>query len=84
MLVNHIHRMADLLHMDVVQQLEVALLGSPASRLVDILMKRLKPASLLMRPNVQPPQVYMSSPPAPAPQMIPIVGVTSNTRKSIQ
>ena len=62
--------------MDLVQQLGVVLLGYLASRLVDILAERLQPSSLPMRPNVQPPQVYKLSPPAPASQKIPMVGVT--------
>ena len=62
--------------MDVVQQLEVALLGSPASGLIDILADRLQWSSF-KNPNVQPSQVYTSSPSAPAPQMILIVGVTA-------
>ena len=59
------------------QQLKVALLVSPASELIDLLAKRLQQSPLPMKPNVQLPQVYMSSPSAPPPQMIPIVGVTA-------
>ena len=63
--------------MDDMQQLKVALLSSPASGLIDILVERLQQSPLPMKPNVQLPQVYTSSPSAPPPQTIPIVGVTS-------
>ena len=36
-LARHIKSMADLLHADAVQQLEVALLGSPAAQIIDLL-----------------------------------------------
>ena len=36
-LVSHIWSMADLLHVNAIQQLEVALLGSPAAQVIDLL-----------------------------------------------
>ena len=39
LLANHIHRIANLLHMDAMQQLEVALLDSPASGLIHLLVE---------------------------------------------
>ena len=36
-LANHIHSLAELLHADAIQQLEVALLGSLAAKLLDVL-----------------------------------------------
>ena len=37
--------------MDTVQQLEVALLGSPVSGLIDLLAERLQRSTILMTPN---------------------------------
>ena len=37
-LTNHIHSLAKLLHTDMTQQLEIALLGTPAAKILDILM----------------------------------------------
>ena len=36
-LANHIHSLAELLHADAIQQLEVALLGTPAAKVLDVL-----------------------------------------------
>ena len=36
-LANHIHSVVQLLHADTIQQLELALLGSPAAKLLDVL-----------------------------------------------
>ena len=36
-LVNHIHSLAELLHTDAIQQLEVALLGTPVAKMLDVL-----------------------------------------------
>ena len=77
-LVAHIHRVADILYVDAMQQLEVALLSSPASGLIDLLAERLPQSPFLMKPTVQPPHVYTSSPSAPPPPTIPIVGVTTS------
>ena len=41
-LANHIHSMADLLHVDAMQQLKVALLDSPAAGIIDLLAKGLQ------------------------------------------
>ena len=35
-LADHIKRMAELLHADAIQQLEVAILGSPATQILDL------------------------------------------------
>ena len=68
-LATHIHGMAGLLYADAMQQLEVVLLGSPASEVVDILAERLLQSPPWIRPTVQPPHVYTSSPSAPPPQL---------------
>ena len=36
-LANHIHSLVELLHADVIQQLEIALLGSPVAKILDVL-----------------------------------------------
>ena len=41
-LANHIHSIVELLHADALHQLEVALLGSPAAKLLDILSMNLQ------------------------------------------
>ena len=59
--------MEDLLYVDAMQQLEVALLGSPASGLINLLAERLPLLPPAMRPTVQPPHVYTLSPSGPLP-----------------
>ena len=69
--------------MDVVQQLEVALLGSQASGLIDILADRLQPSTIPTTPTVQPPHVHTSYPMmAPPPTYVPMVGLTSSPSTS--
>ena len=41
-LADHIKRMAELLHADAIQQLEVALLGSPAAQVLDLLAAQMR------------------------------------------
>ena len=53
---------------------KVALLGSLAAGLIDLLTERLQQSSF-PNPNAQPPQVYISSLSTPPSQMIPIVGL---------
>ena len=70
--------------MDVVQQLEVALLGSPASSLIDLLAERLQPSLILMAPYVQHPQAYTTSKlMAPPPMSVPMVGLTISSPSSV-
>ena len=73
--------MADLLHADTMQQLEVALLGSPAAQILDLLSsgwEQAKPAS--MPSSGQPhPQAYTSTPPAPPSSSMPVVGVLTSS-----
>ena len=78
-LANHICSMADLLHVDAMQQLEVALLGSPVAGIIDLLAIGLPQSQLPLIPTVQPPLVYTSTPLAPPPPAPPIMGVTSLT-----
>ena len=71
--------MADLLHADVRQQLEVVLLGSPAAGVIDLLLKGLPQSPLSLEPTVQLPCVYTSTSSAPPLPAIPIAGFTSST-----
>ena len=76
---NHIKSMAELLHAEAIQQLEVALLGSPAVHVIDLLSAgwtQTKPA--MMTTAIWPPQAYTLMPSALPPPAVPIVGVTSS------
>ena len=53
-LANHIQSLAELIHADAVQQLEVALLGTPAAKILDM---------LLMATTLQPCTPPLSKPP---------------------
>ena len=71
--------MADLLHAEVVQQLEVALLGSPADQVIDLLSRGLmqpKPSTSVIPPW---PHLwaYTSTLPAPPPTSVLVVGVST-------
>ena len=69
--------MADLIHADAIQHLEVALVGSPAVEVVDLLSSGLsqsRPVTVTM--TAQPhPCTYTSTPPAPPTASVPVVGV---------
>ena len=71
--------MADLLHVNAMQQLEVALLGPPAAQVIDLLSGRwIQTKPLPMTTSVQPhPQAYTLTLLAPAPTSVPILGVSS-------
>ena len=76
---NHIKSMAELLYADVIQQLEVALLGSPAAQIIDLLGAGWMQMTLMsMGTVIHPPQVYTSTPVVPPPPAVPTVGVTSS------
>ena len=71
--------MAELLHADAIQQLEVALLGSPAAQILDLLAAEVwQLASPSQRSVNLPPKAYTSTPMAPSPSTIPITGITSS------
>ena len=80
-LANHIRWMVDLLHTDAVQQLEVALLGSPASKVIDPLSSGLaQTTSSTIAALAQPhPYPYTPTPPAPTPTSILVVGVSTSS-----
>ena len=76
-LANHIWSLAELLHADALQQLEVALLGYPVACLIDILSAGLK--STAPTPQLQvvhPPCSFTTTPMSPLPSMVLIMGVT--------
>ena len=70
--------MANLLHADAIQQLEVALLRSPAVEVVDLLLGGLSQSRPVTVTVTAPPHpcTYTSTPPAPPPASVPIVGVS--------
>ena len=76
-LVDHIHSVADLPHADTVQQLEVALLGSPVAHLINILSVGLGSTTSTPQhqvvPLTQPIATTSISPPLPT---VLVVGVT--------
>ena len=67
------------MHADAVQQLEVALLGSPAAEVVDLLSSGLSQPRTITVATAQPhPQTYTATPPAPSPASVPVVGVSKS------
>ena len=81
-LADYIHHVANLLHLDAGQQLEVALLGSPASNLIDILAARLLPPTVSTILTVQTPHISTDTQMAPPPTSIPKLGLTSSPSTS--
>ena len=72
--------MAELLHADAIQQLEVALLGSPVAQLLEVLTTGMMyPASTLQQQVIHPPQAYTMTPMVPPPSTISIVGITNSS-----
>ena len=71
--------MADLLHANGIQQLEVALVGSPAAQVIDLLSEGLVQSSVATTSAfVQPhPRSYTSTPPVPPPTSLPVEGISS-------
>ena len=78
-LANHIKSMAELLHAEAILQLEVALLGSPAAHVIDLLVAGCMQLTLALKGNaICPPWAYTSIPVAPPPPTVPIAGVMSS------
>ena len=72
--------MAELLHADTIQQLEVALLGSPVAQLLKVLATGIMcPASTLQQQAIHPPKAYPMTPVVPPPCTIHIAGVTDSS-----
>ena len=80
-LANHIRHTADLLQADAIQQLEVALLGSLAVQVVDLLSGEFvqAKASTSVTPAQPHPRIYTSTPPAPPPFSVLVVGILTTS-----
>ena len=77
---NHMKSMAELLYANAIQQMEVALLGSPVAHLMDPLLAGLMQTKLvLITTAVQPLWVYNLTHSTPPPTAVLILGVTSST-----
>ena len=78
-LINHMKSMAELLHADVIQQLEVALLGSPVTHVIGLLVAGgMQPTQASKGNVILPPKAYTSTLMAPPPPAVSIVGITSS------
>ena len=81
-LVDHIRQMADLLHADAIQQLEVALLGLPAAGSDRSPLRWIGTSKtgnqLQHQLNTHPP-TYTSTPFAPPSASVPVVGVSESS-----
>ena len=75
-LANHICSLAELLHVDVIQQLELALLSSPVTRLLDVLVMGTQQQTVSSRSTSVPlhPSTTLSMPSSPP--SVPIAGTT--------
>ena len=70
--------MADLMHVDAIQQLQVPLLGSPAAEVVGLFSSSLSKSKPVTVVTAQPhPHTYTATPPAPA--SVPVVGVSDSS-----
>ena len=83
-LVNHIRWIVDLLHTDAVQQLEVALLGSPASEVIDLLSSGLvqTTSSTIVASAQSCLCTFTSTCPAPPLTSVLVVGVSTSSTSS--
>ena len=75
-LANHIHSLVDLLLADAIQQLEVALLGSSAAKLLDVLLMSMQHQATPLQSTTVPPHPPAASSISPPPSSFPIMGVT--------
>ena len=69
--------MARLLYADVVQQLEIALLGMPMAQVIGILTSGLVLSPWLYTPSEHHPKMYTWTFPSPHPPSVPIMGMSS-------
>ena len=81
-LANHIHSLAELLHADAIQQLEITLLGTPVAKILDILMMATKSQTsstpLSSRSLCSATKLLATTPSMIVlPPQVPIVGVTA-------
>ena len=79
-LADHIKQMAHLMHVDTIQQLEVALLGSPAAEVTDLLLSDLSKSKQATVTTAPPhPCIYTATPLAPPLASVPVVGVSDSS-----
>ena len=73
--------MVDLLHAYAIQQLEVALLGSPVAQVVDLLAEGFTQAqaSTFIIPVQPHPKFSTNTPPAPPPCLVPVEGISTSS-----
>ena len=83
-LANHIKRMANLLHMDAVQNFEVALLGSPAANVVGLLSAALEQTRLVLQTMQPHPQTYTYTPLVPILMAVPVLGFSTISIPSVE
>ena len=76
--------MAELLHVDAVQQLEVALLGSPAANVIGLLSVGLEQTKLTPQTMQPHPQTYTSTSPSPIPMVVPVLGLSTISTPHIE
>ena len=82
------HRLADQLHADAMQQLEVAMLRTPVANCIEVLASGLPSSSqqpvgrvIPAPPLITAPKAFTRMPPAPPPVAVPILGVTDDEPK---
>ena len=81
-LADHIHSLAELLHTDALHQLEVALLGSPAANLIDVLSVSLQSMSSMQHQAVPlQPSVTTSMSPSPPPSLLWVLPIQKSQMK---
>ena len=73
---NHICSLAELMHVDAIQQLEVALLGSLAANLLNVLSMSKQHQATPLQSTTVPPHPLAASSISPSSPSVPIVGVT--------
>ena len=86
----YVHWLADQLHADAMQQLEVAMLGTPAADCIKVLASGLSSSSeqpmsrvLPAPPLITAAKAFTWIPPAPPPVVVPIVGVTDDKPQEV-
>ena len=75
-LVSHIHSLAELLHTDAMQQLELALLGSPSAKVLDVLAMATQSHTISAHPSSIPLHLTTASSALISTPSVPILGVS--------
>ena len=86
----YVHWLADQLHADAMQQLEVAMLGTPVANCIEVLGSGLSSSSeqpmsrvLPAPPLITAAKAFTWLPPAPPPVAVPTVGVTDDELQKV-